>query len=521
MDIRTKLQTAVHSLSELVNAPFVIGFAAALTWMGVFYSVVANDTAGGGVLTDSTANDVYLVSLIAGTVVDVAFVITQKAAPFAASRRGCVFFALLMALAALALSLSPLAPAAAPGVLIGGGTVLAGVASTFFLLCWALAFGAMELKTMFPSLILAYVLMNCANVFFALSNTYTAISLSLGLPLLSLACLLAGRKAAPESVSTRYRPGIRNLDDVRTRISDGPVSGPGGNPPDPAPNESFPARLLPKLCAVFFLWALVNRLFRCVYASSTTHEALAAALMNSLSTAVVTVVIAGIIAMMLLCPQKFRFEHAYRPFFLISLAGLTLLPLSLEGADAVWGYALNTSGYHMFCMFMWVIIAACCHNYPEQALRIYGMVGAFWSGGAVCGVALAQTPPAVPSTTAVALLVCGGTMVLTSCYLFVFTERDASLLAQILPIQRRRPFREKCAEVARRHGLSAREREVMELIAQGRDTAAIQERLALSASTVQTHRAHIYRKLGIHGKQELIDAIESEGLENVPSEQHV
>ena len=498
MEARSTLRTAARNLTELVNTPFIVGFAAALTWMGTFYSVVAND-ASGGVFTDSTANDVYLVSLITGTLIDVVLVFGQKAAPIAASRKGCATFALLMTLAALALSLSPLAPAAL-GAFVGGGTVLAGIASTLFLLCWALAFGAMELKTMFPSLILAYILMNCANIFFALSNTYTAIALSLSLPLLSLACLLTGRKTAAKGTSTRY-------------LSENACSA--------TPKEGFPARLLPRLCAAFLLWAFVNRLFRCIYASSTTHDILLAVLMNSLSTSVVAIVIVGIMAMMLLRPQKFRFEHAYRPFLLISLAGLTLLPLSLEGADAIWGYALNTSGYHVFCMFMWVIIAACCHNYPERAVRIYGLVGSFWSGGAACGVALAQILPTTPAETETALIVCGGVILLTSCYLFVFTERDASLLAQILPIQRRRPFREKCAGVARRHGLSAREQEVMELIAQGRDTAAIQERLALSASTVQTHRAHIYRKLDIHSKQELIDAIESEGLESTPFDQQV
>ena len=50
----------------------------------------------------------------------------------------------------------------------------------------------------------------------------------------------------------------------------------------------------------------------------------------------------------------------------------------------------------------------------------------------------------------------------------------------------------------------------MTLIAQGRNSTYIQEKLFLSRSTVQTHRMHLYQKLGIHTKEELLDLLERE-----------
>ncbi len=53
-------------------------------------------------------------------------------------------------------------------------------------------------------------------------------------------------------------------------------------------------------------------------------------------------------------------------------------------------------------------------------------------------------------------------------------------------------------------GLTNREREVLKLIAEGHTNQEIAELLVLSTATVQTHRAHIMAKLGLHSRTELI-----------------
>lgn len=75
----------------------------------------------------------------------------------------------------------------------------------------------------------------------------------------------------------------------------------------------------------------------------------------------------------------------------------------------------------------------------------------------------------------------------------------------------KRAFQEKCQVVAREFGLTEREAEVMVLLAKGRTRARIQEELYLSSGTVATHARHIYQKVDVHSKQELLDVIESAG----------
>ncbi|NJO85060.1 MAG: response regulator transcription factor, partial [Blastochloris sp.] len=52
--------------------------------------------------------------------------------------------------------------------------------------------------------------------------------------------------------------------------------------------------------------------------------------------------------------------------------------------------------------------------------------------------------------------------------------------------------------------LSAREREVLHLTAEGYSAAEIGKRLSLSPRTVETHRANLMRKLDIHTQTDLI-----------------
>lgn len=53
-------------------------------------------------------------------------------------------------------------------------------------------------------------------------------------------------------------------------------------------------------------------------------------------------------------------------------------------------------------------------------------------------------------------------------------------------------------------GLSARETEVLRLIALGHTSAEIAGKLHLSRRTVETHRAHIHRELGLRTRAELV-----------------
>jgi DNA-binding NarL/FixJ family response regulator len=63
------------------------------------------------------------------------------------------------------------------------------------------------------------------------------------------------------------------------------------------------------------------------------------------------------------------------------------------------------------------------------------------------------------------------------------------------------------AAAAQRYGLSERETEVMRLLCYGRTKRYIAETLYLSEDTVRWHAKQLYRKMGVHSKQELIDLV--------------
>lgn len=69
-------------------------------------------------------------------------------------------------------------------------------------------------------------------------------------------------------------------------------------------------------------------------------------------------------------------------------------------------------------------------------------------------------------------------------------------------------FTRRCDELSEQYRLSAREREAFFLLAKGHNAAFLTEQLCISRSTAKTHINHIYKKLGIHTQQELLNMVE-------------
>ena len=68
---------------------------------------------------------------------------------------------------------------------------------------------------------------------------------------------------------------------------------------------------------------------------------------------------------------------------------------------------------------------------------------------------------------------------------------------------------QRCQQLGQQHGLSARELDVLELVAQGRSYARIREDLSISQGTVNYHMSNLYAKLGVHSRQEVIDLVQA------------
>ena len=59
--------------------------------------------------------------------------------------------------------------------------------------------------------------------------------------------------------------------------------------------------------------------------------------------------------------------------------------------------------------------------------------------------------------------------------------------------------------------LTAREREIAELVAAGRTNREVAEQLVLSARTIEAHLRNIYGKLGVRSRVELARAVADGG----------
>ena len=64
----------------------------------------------------------------------------------------------------------------------------------------------------------------------------------------------------------------------------------------------------------------------------------------------------------------------------------------------------------------------------------------------------------------------------------------------------------------RYEGLTDREVEILKLVAEGRSNQEIGDLLVVSVSTVQTHRAHVMAKLGLHSRTELVKYAIRQGI---------
>lgn len=72
----------------------------------------------------------------------------------------------------------------------------------------------------------------------------------------------------------------------------------------------------------------------------------------------------------------------------------------------------------------------------------------------------------------------------------------------------------RVAMITDAYNLTSREGEVLGILARGHGLNRVQETLYIAEGTAITHRRHIYQKLGIHSKTELIDFVTHYGDEH-------
>ena len=135
-----------------------------------------------------------------------------------------------------------------------------------------------------------------------------------------------------------------------------------------------------------------------------------------------------------------------------------------------------------------------------RALDYLGMAVGFMVGYIVAVAAASDTVLAAQMTAAIAAF----------CHKARFPEEgmEGGLGAP----EAKGLWKKRCRVVGEQCDLSERQFEVLMLVAQGRNAKYIEQALSISLSTAQTHIRNIYRKTGVHSRQELLDLIEGTKL---------
>lgn len=205
-----------------------------------------------------------------------------------------------------------------------------------------------------------------------------------------------------------------------------------------------------------------------------------------------------------------------RPLYALSfplvVAGSLSVLVALPGFGIA-GALLTNAAYTLFSIFTTVLLSSVSYRYGVNSLWLFGYaqaaasVGSFGAGILWLRVDFVTHDPMLLTLT-VAVVV-----VVFSCLYAMFggdsdraeewgiTQANGLERAGVVSLE------ERCARLARQYGLTRREEEVALRLAQGALFVQIEADLCISNSTLKTHARHIYAKVGVAGRKELVDVI--------------
>ena len=196
------------------------------------------------------------------------------------------------------------------------------------------------------------------------------------------------------------------------------------------------------------------------------------------------------------------------------MAVLFLLAPIVEGIGLLSDLAALTCHFLLY-LLLWTMLVRMSGEYRISVVATFapGMGVASlgcWAGTLVGSIVMSFVEPGY-RTLSLFALICAVLAIVA--FAFLLTE---DVVVDITNSDPERPtgprrFELRCREVAKAYGLSARETEVMILAAKGRTNQRIQEELGISTGTVNTHFAHIYKKLDVHDRQQMLDMIDANG----------
>ena len=205
-----------------------------------------------------------------------------------------------------------------------------------------------------------------------------------------------------------------------------------------------------------------------------------------------------------------RFSSLWRAILLFTATGLFFLPV-IGSAWAGWALVLISIAQTLVVMLFWTMLADVAHHSRTSPYVIFGSGWIAYSLPFALGELAGKVEGLHGAGSAVLLALA---YLLTIAAVFALNEANFSQRRIFADLEGPAPERsmfasidEGCERLGSQRGLTAREVEVLQLLCKGRSKSYIAESLFISENTVRSHSKHIYAKLDVHSKQEILDLI--------------
>ncbi len=478
------------SVDERYPCTAYIGFAFCLVWLQVVCPVLWGEGLVWAPIIGDPAYStcVHVVVNVSLALVVIAAAVLERrlhnlfAQPrFLLAGGACSLVGTLAMLGSLALGL--------PALCFGAACALSGVGMGMLLIRSMMLFGHLAPQRILLLTAASWVLA------FGMDLMFRSVSSSVAIPSFCLMPIFATGLLALPIASNR---------EGRTEV-----------PPAPDGPALHPPRSFWQFVFTVFLIALVAETV--VYFNSYNEGA---RLLSMRYTDVAVVVASGLlVAFAAVFPSSYGYTKLYHLIVFGVMILLGLLFVFPHGGS--WSLVASLTAYQCFSLLVWCLFSFATYQSRLSALKVFGYGYGLQLLGGVAGYLLGCGLDDVLGTREADFLpvYLVATMIVLAIALVVYPPRAMHDMLLAIPDDdveegaREEPVVQDawtlaCEALASKGRLTAREREVMMLLARGRGSLYISEHLGVVLSTVYTHTRNLYRKLGVHSREELMQVID-------------
>lgn len=169
--------------------------------------------------------------------------------------------------------------------------------------------------------------------------------------------------------------------------------------------------------------------------------------------------------------------------------------------------------FFLIIAFLPVAAAANTNSTTKQVpLAVLGLFGASAFGSVALSTGIAYLIYREGAVSTGTLLLCALVIIYVLAMAYVTLQRYNHRFFDppAVPLDPHASLSEGCTRITELYGLTQRESDVLPLLVEGFNLHGIAEHLGVSDNTVRTHMRNLYKKLGVHSRQEVLELLEEQ-----------